>query len=466
MADNDILPNLGSYYEGIGQILGNHLVSEQHPSNGEFGMDLFINDFEDEFPRDGSAEAEDRSDYPVYSVDAQRAAKGQPYGYKRTARPRVQELNQPPQARTLGWRVLDLYPSRERKDEFFRLAGTPFELRLLLELTRHIYEISSKAPGGWGFQHTFEEWFAVWEKGFSGDINRPNAQGLQSNYPPRERRDSQGNVVSAWRQDINRRPSYAEWSNPNPDTKKHYRNIEYWPDRDNPRESYVVSGSDAYLIESIQQIEWMRILCGGGVEAGNRQAVSEAKFLTGFPEINLVFREKYPPLGKSKIESHFTISMVGFIESEHLRKWPNDEVVTPTLMRRWADRIKQSFFPNDDEERAYHFARGKEIYSYCDWRLGYDSWSPFRSENDARAFYERLIFIKGDGFIPDLVVPGKRKPYKEKEVVIFGEQKKFTSGYRDADLYFWRAYLTLPRLKERYNLVSRSVKSPVNIPED
>src|SRR4028119_1718680 len=94
---------------GIGrQILDEFLQSEKGGSGGDagqFGIDVFINGLEDEFP--GDSEDPVAGTYQGYSLEANRASENRPWGNAYGERPKVHELNQPPAAQVLGWRVID-----------------------------------------------------------------------------------------------------------------------------------------------------------------------------------------------------------------------------------------------------------------------------------------------------------------------------------------------------------------------
>lgn len=93
----------------LGNVLKSHLEAEQSPATGnDMALDVFINDFEDEFPRDPDDPL--LGSYPTYSEEAGRAAREEPYGLKRGDRPKVWELNQPPPSRVRGWRVVVSIP--------------------------------------------------------------------------------------------------------------------------------------------------------------------------------------------------------------------------------------------------------------------------------------------------------------------------------------------------------------------
>lgn len=134
----------GKFAEGLGDVLNRHLNAESGNTGDDWQIDVFVNDFEDEFPFDPDFPG---SPYPTYGKEANRASSGKPYGDERKNRPKVHELNQPNLAQSRGWRIVDFYPERNTKDEFYRLSGTPAEIRLMLQILRHTREIVQRFGG-------------------------------------------------------------------------------------------------------------------------------------------------------------------------------------------------------------------------------------------------------------------------------------------------------------------------------
>lgn len=143
MVDSSNIP--GEFAKGLGNVLYQHLEAESGNKGDDWQIDVFTSDFEDEFPFDPDTP---NSPYPTYSPEANRAVDGKPYGNQRSNRPKIHELNQPELAKNRGWRIIDFYPERDTKDEFYRLAGTPSEIRLMVQLLRHTREITQRFGGG------------------------------------------------------------------------------------------------------------------------------------------------------------------------------------------------------------------------------------------------------------------------------------------------------------------------------
>jgi hypothetical protein len=230
-------------WKGIGrEILDHYLRSEKGEGSGgdagQFGIDVFNNGFEDEFP--GDSEDKAAGTYQGYSLEANRASENRPWGNTYGDRPKVHELNQPPAAQELGWRVVEFYPNRDQKSEFYRLAGTPAELRQMMQLVQAFRFVT-------GARISFEKWFEEWEKGF----------------PEFKQERSTGNFALVGERQWERiknpetRPRYRELTNSQQRADCGYRVIEYWSDRSLEEESILCWGTDSQLIQSIHQYEFL-----------------------------------------------------------------------------------------------------------------------------------------------------------------------------------------------------------------
>jgi hypothetical protein len=181
-------------WQGVGQqVLRSYLESENGGQNDDdnFGIDVFANQFEDEFV----GLPEDATSPLLYSKEAHRAFEQRPWGQEFGNRPKIHELNQPSKAQELGYRGIDWYPDRDNKSEYYRLAGTPTDLRTMLQILRATREIVGKNVN-------FEEWFKLWEDGFTEF--RENRTASLTNFPY--------DGEKAWRK-TETRPRYREWSN-------------------------------------------------------------------------------------------------------------------------------------------------------------------------------------------------------------------------------------------------------------
>ena len=258
-------------WTGIGrQILDQYLQSESGAGGGDagqMGLDVFNNGFEDEFP--GDADDPVAGTYQGYSLEANRASESRPWGGSYGDRPKIHELNQPPAAQALGWRVIDFYPNRDHKSEFYRLAGTPAELRQMMQIVQATRLVT-------GARINFEAWFKLWENGFPDFTeNRSNSNFLLSG-------DKQWERIKK----PELRPRYREWTNSQQRADHGFRVIEYWRDRNAEASSVLLTGTDLQLINHIIQLEYE----GGGATV-NEKPTYLTTSRKGFPKIKLYFFE-------------------------------------------------------------------------------------------------------------------------------------------------------------------------------
>jgi hypothetical protein len=229
-------------WSGIGrEVLNRYLQSEKGGSGsdaGQFGIDVFGNAFEDEFP--GDSEDLAGGTYQTYSPEANRAVENRPWGSNFGDRPKIHELNQPPAAQALGWRVIDFYPNRDLKSEFYRLAGTPSELRQMIQLLQAVRFAT-------GSRINFESWFKAWERGFSDFTTNRG----ESNF------GISGDKTWERIKNPETRPKYKELTNSQQRADLGYRVIEYWSDRSSEEESILLWGTDTQLIQLIHQYEFL-----------------------------------------------------------------------------------------------------------------------------------------------------------------------------------------------------------------
>ena len=267
-----------SNWKDIGRdILQKYIESEKGGKGkaeaGQFGVDIFNNGFEDEFPGDNEDPA--GGTYQGYSIEANRASESRPWGGKFGDRPKIHELNQPEAAQALGWRVIDFYPNRDFKSEFYRLAGTPSELRIMMQIVQATRFIT-------GGRINFEQWFEQWEKGFPEcNQNRSDSNFLLTGEKQWERIKNPKS-----------RPRYKELTKSQQRADWGYRVIEYWRDRTAEADSVILSGTDLQLIQHIIQIEYE----GGGSQGF--KAKSHQISVKGQPIIRLYFEQNKTEIEK------------------------------------------------------------------------------------------------------------------------------------------------------------------------
>lgn len=334
---------------GIGrEVLDRFLQSESGEGSsdaGQMGVDVFVNGFEDEFP--GDPEDPIAGTYQGYSLEANRASESRPWGNSFGDRPKIHELNQPPAAQALGWRVIDFYPNRDFKSEFYRLAGTPAELRQMLQVIQATRFVT-------GARINFEDWFEQWEKGFPIFAN--------------DRADSNFAITgnSQWKRikEPESRPRYRELTNSQQRADLGYRVIEYWRDRSNEKSSHIFSGTDLQLIQHCIQLEYE----GGGssVTIDSIPGKNSRPPLKGWPVINLLFLQPRSEAGTkpdgslaAPIKGEKFIRCVGYTDDQLIASAGFGKLIDSGDIRRWCQKIVEQF-----GSPIYEWEKGRECLSY------------------------------------------------------------------------------------------------------
>lgn len=443
-------PSFAQKLSGLGQVLQNHLEAEQGPIEGnDMSVDTFVNSFEDEFPRDPDDPA--LGSYPTYSDEALRAAREQPYGLARGDRPKVWELNQPPPSRVSGWRVLDLYPNRETKNEFYRLAGTPAELRIMLQLIRHTQEIVKRfAAGG----IVFEDWFKEWADGWDSFTSRTNAElNLSTNYPAVETAKTDPNsgqvtTIPRWRQPATK-PAYIEWKNATGGIPDGYRVIEYFPDRSQPFESVLFTGTDTEIANHI--IRYHSSAQGGGTLDGDTGMLGESPLSGGHPMVTLYFAAaERLPNHTDPTRTRMSFRLMNKVESAEYAH-SGESVLTKADVDQLKAKIKTQYV-----QTRYKIERGDIIFSYTDRPAGFALWNPLRTRAEAIRVYTDLLSLADKQFneskLKEATTAARASTVPDKVLTVLGEQKTVRIGYKKEDLFFTHAILHLPIIRKRMTL--------------
>jgi hypothetical protein len=417
-------------WTGIGrQVLDEFLRSERGDSKsdaGQMGLDIFINGFEDEFP--GDSEDPMAGAYQGYSFEANRASESRPWGGSFGDRPKIHELNQPSAAQSLGWRVIDFYPNRDNKSEFYRLAGTPAELRQMLQVIQATRVVT-------GARINFKLWFGMWEQGF--------AQFTQ------DRADSNFALTGdkQWGRIKNpeTRPRYRELNNSQQRADLGFRSIEYWPDRSENSSSIILSGTDLMLIDHILAYEYQR-------NSVAKPVTSDVIRYSGIPEISLHFRgiDKSLPPKNQVVEGDKSFRFMGYTDNPLMAEKREDlKLITQNDIDRIGVKIRSIF----RAKPAYTWSKGKRQVIYHDWERGYN----LNSYASTYAEGERLIIAILS--IRDLQIDETFLKYKEaknpekayppaQEIQVLGEKHKTPERLPTVDVVFQYAKIYLPTIKK------------------
>ena len=356
-----------------------------------------------------------------------------PWGNQYGNRPKLHEINQPPRAQELGYRGIDWYPDRERKSQYYRLAGTPAELRTMLQILRATREIT-------GNQISFEAWFDLWEKGFP-ELTQNRVAGTNdapgtTNFPY--------DGETPWRS-ANNRPRYREWPTPEQKALLGFRIIEYWRDRSVEGESFILCGTDADLIRHIIQIEYE-----GGGESGQKKGRSFLPSLVGQPFILLYFfQEKQTGKYRYSGEKQIRIMDKSDNPDSPLAKITNNDI------KGYANRIRENF-------KDFVWQKGKECTSYkgqIPRQCGIDGWAYVKAKADGIALFEKMAKVVEKPLNLKFIKHSKTEdeanayPKDPTPVTILGKPHTPPQKRPLVDVKFTSATLVLPFLGKEMPLV-------------
>lgn len=412
---------------GLGaDILASYLASESERSNpGEFGIDIFSNAFEDEFP--GDLEDPGSGTYAGYSPEGNRAAENRPWGGTFGDRPKIHELNQPANAQLSGWRVFDLIPRRNIKEVFHRFAGTPAELRQIVQIVQATRRLT-------GANIDFNQWFDLWRNGFldfSENRTTGNFQIL-------------GEAQWARFKDPETRPRWREWSTSIQRADYGFRVGEYWPNASIEAHSILLSGTDLQLINHVIQIEYE----GGGSSVLGGENSKHWPPIKGQPLIKLYFLG----INGGEAETSFRIMDKTDDPKSPLAK------IDKSDLRAYALRIKEQFAtPN-----LFVWEKGKEVLSYKNRWQGFDGqWWLCRNQAAGQALLTKLLAVAALPLDGSKVRISKATdelaafPSDPADVIVLGEPTKQEAERSLVDVSFYRAEIKLSKLRRPIPLVER-----------
>lgn len=412
-------------YSGVSRILSSYLGQENGSETAKtpdnFGADIFIDDFEDEFPMGDSADTEG------WTPESRRANEGRPWGGKFGDRPKVHEVNQPVKAQERGWRLLDLHPNRNHKEEYYRLAGTPAELRILLQLVRATREMVGK-------NINFEEWFEQWEKGFPDAKEQRNGNFLLTG-------DKQWDRIKK----PESRPRFKEWTTSQQRIDWGFRVIEYWRDRSSESDSVVLSGTDLQLVNHVIQIEYE----GGGSQ---QSASSDTIRYSGIPEITLYFKgvDKALPKNRQRVKGEKSFRFIGYTDNPIIAQKRRDlELITQTDISRIGTKIRSVF----KTKPPYVWAKGKDQVIYHDWQQGYNLNVYALNHTEGERLILAILSIQNhtidETFLKYSEAKNVTKAYPPTtEIQVMGQTQEIPERLPKSKVSFDRATLYLPTLKQ------------------
>lgn len=426
-------------WTGIGrQILDQYLQSEKGGGGGgdagQMGVDVFVNGFEDEFP--GDADDPVAGTYQGYSLEANRASESRPWGGEFGDRPKIHELNQPPAAQALGWRVIDFYPNRDFKSEFYRLAGTPAELRQMLQIIQATRLLT-------GARINFEAWFEQWEKGFP-DFTSDRATsnfGLAGENQWKRAKDPET------------RPRYRELTNSQQRADLGYRVIEYWRDRSNEAGSVMLSGTDLMLINQIIQLEYE-----GGGSASTKNKGGNLPYLKGQPLISIEFIEDPDKVGVNS-SGKLIPPVSGTITFRIMDKTDDPksalDKISKNDLKKYAERIAAEFGSNG----GYVWEKGKAVISYRNRSQGFEGWYLVRNKGAGIALVKKLLAVTGQQIdttrikFSETENPELAYPDTPGKMFVLGEEVELARERPVVNVRFREASIHLPKTRKTIQLV-------------
>jgi hypothetical protein len=413
---------------GLGaNILAAYEAAEEGRGSGDagyFGIDDFANRFEDEFPGENDDLA---GTFIGYSPEADRAIQNRPWG-NFSDRPKIWELNQPDAAQMSGLRIIDLIPRRNRKWVWHRLGGTPAELRTMVQ----IIQATRQATGA---NVDFDQWFELFRNGFLNFQQNRNLGNFQIT----------GENQWARLKDPETRPRWEEWTTSFERADFGFRTGEYWPDRSQEKDSYLISGTDLLLLSQVMQIENQ---ARGASARGKVKSAAWPDF-KGQPLIKLYFLTSEG----NECETSFRIVTKSDDPKSPLPK------IDKSDLRNYAQKIKEQFATPD----LHIWERGKEIVSYKDRWVGFDGqWWQCRNEAVGRSLLAKLLAIQ-DAVIDTSKIrlstaPDEAAafPANPPDIMVLGEPVKQHVERPLVDAVFSRAEIKLARLKKPIPLVERA----------
>lgn len=423
-------------WAGIGrQILNQYLQGESGAGGGgdagQMGLDIFNNGFEDEFP--GDSEDLAGGTYQGYSLEANRASESRPWGGKFGDRPKIHELNQPPAAQALGWRVIDFYPNRDFKSEFYRLAGTPSELRQMIQVIQATRFVT-------GARVNFDAWFEMWEKGFPDFTENRNGNFLLN--------DNSFSDKKQWERIKNpqSRPRCREWTNSQQRADYGFRVIEYWQDRSVEGSSVLLTGTDLQLIQHIIQLEYE--------SRGSQQESVGSDIIrhSGIPEITLYFKgiDKTLPTNRQRVKGEKSFRFIGYTDNPAIaQKRLELELITQADISRIGAKIRSVF----KTKPPYVWAKGKEQVIYHDWHQGYNLNVYALNHAEGERLVLAILSVQNHTIDETFLKYGEAKNVTKAyppttEIQVMGQIREIPERLPKSEVSFDRATIYLPTLKQ------------------
>lgn len=182
-----------------------------------------------------------------------------------------------------------------------------------------------------------------------------------------------------------------------------------------------------------------------GLIQGNKQPKIKRRY---HPKVTLVFSEdKYVAVSKNRSP---IIGEIGFRIMTETHK-----TMTESKAKVIADRIKLKFAG----ETAFQWNKGKQMFSYTHWELGYQLQLLCTNETEARRIIEQVLDVQQHS--PDWenlnantnAMPEQRYTETRQTEYIYGESRQVDNQRPLATVYFRYAFMTLEGIKQPIDLV-------------
>jgi hypothetical protein len=238
--------------------------------------------------------------------------------------------------------------------------------------------------------------------------------------------------------------------------------IEYWPDKEQIENSYLLSGTVATIINSIMSIMREKALVDNGTSGKGSKPI-----LRGYPCIKLFFK------GDDKIEGIKQIRCVGFTENAKIAAAnKNIELLKGADISRWAGKIKSIF-----GDTGYVWQKGISCLSYSGMiaRLqGIEGYAYVKNEADGIALFTAMLNIfeqkpDKDGFNfsqktnPSQFSKSKSNSASGETKLVLGKPLPVENRRPVGNCKFVGAFLYLDSLKKPIPIVRGNVVLNVNL---
>ena len=357
-----------------------------------------------------------------------------------------------------NWEVWEMTPNqRLDADRRYLLAGPQWSIMLQSSIIKTLHDLLGDRLG---YLLTFEEFWEIWEKGGNKFINRTGTRGLQSNFPRTDRRNPDGSVTPAWRKNVETRPGFQEWKNPNDKANPKIRVIEYWPERSAKLDSYLLMGSDRDIIYWMMAIEYL----GGEVVADVGRGDRGVFRCKNQPKVTLYFLED-----KQDVEPGWD-AIDGEVSFRIMDKTSDPDSNLPQIdvqdLKDLAKKIHE-IFVKPNQGKGLVWRKGVEQVSYHDWPMGYRFWVLCRNSNEGKNIVEKVLQIQGhylklhklnksENFDPATAYP--TVPPSEQ---VLGQLVRQPRRRAVADVRFQSARIEMPNWKHPIILVNKGEVAPI-----